>query len=141
MQCKYLKFKSDSLMMYWRFQVSEDYGYVLYSCFGSFYIPSCIMVFVYIKIYLAIRLRDPFNSWRRYHFKVIIFRARTRRQNKREVIFFREQYQSWILFHTFLQSILNNSENQNQDMNLNLNLIFRSDRTSSRSSVCLYETF
>jgi len=35
----------------------EDPGYVLYSCFGSFYIPSCIMVFVYFKIYFAIRAR------------------------------------------------------------------------------------
>ena len=37
------------------FQLSEDTGYVLYSAFGSFYIPSCIMVFVYINIYVAAR--------------------------------------------------------------------------------------
>jgi len=37
--------------------LSEDTGYVLYSAFGSFYIPSCIMVFVYIKIYFAVRKR------------------------------------------------------------------------------------
>ena len=36
-------------------QLSEDTGYVLYSAFGSFYIPSCIMVFVYINIYFAAR--------------------------------------------------------------------------------------
>lgn len=29
----------------------------MYSAFGSFYIPSCIMVFVYIKIYFAARER------------------------------------------------------------------------------------
>ena len=39
------------------FQLSKDIGYVLYSAFGSFYIPSCIMVFVYIKIYFAARDR------------------------------------------------------------------------------------
>jgi len=38
-------------------QLSEDTGYVLYSAFGSFYIPSCIMVFVYIQIYFAARAR------------------------------------------------------------------------------------
>ena len=36
-------------------QLSGDVGYVMYSAFGSFYIPSCIMVFVYIKIYFAAR--------------------------------------------------------------------------------------
>ena len=39
------------------FQLSQDLGYVMYSAFGSFYIPSCIMVFVYIKIYYAARER------------------------------------------------------------------------------------
>ena len=38
-------------------QLSKDIGYVMYSAFGSFYIPSCIMVFVYIKIYFAARDR------------------------------------------------------------------------------------
>ena len=40
-------------------QLSEDIGYVLYSAFGSFYIPSCIMVFVYINIYFAARSVKP----------------------------------------------------------------------------------
>lgn len=39
------------------FQLSEDIGYVLYSALGSFYIPSCIMVFVYIRIYFAAKAR------------------------------------------------------------------------------------
>ncbi|XP_063704742.1 alpha-2C adrenergic receptor [Culicoides brevitarsis] len=38
-------------------QLSEDIGYVLYSALGSFYIPSCIMVFVYIRIYFAAKRR------------------------------------------------------------------------------------
>ena len=38
-------------------QVSDEVGYVMYSALGSFYIPSCIMVFVYIKIYWAARDR------------------------------------------------------------------------------------
>lgn len=38
-------------------QLSEDLGYVLYSALGSFYIPSCIMVFVYIRIYFAAKAR------------------------------------------------------------------------------------
>uniref|UniRef100_A0A2M4CZJ9 Putative alpha-2 adrenergic receptor n=1 Tax=Anopheles darlingi TaxID=43151 RepID=A0A2M4CZJ9_ANODA len=38
-------------------QVSQDIGYVLYSALGSFYIPSCIMVFVYIRIYFAAKAR------------------------------------------------------------------------------------
>ncbi|CAH1728618.1 unnamed protein product [Chironomus riparius] len=38
-------------------QLSEDIGYVLYSALGSFYIPSCIMVFVYIRIYYAAKAR------------------------------------------------------------------------------------
>ena len=33
----------------------------MYSAFGSFYIPSCIMVFVYIKIYFAARERARRN--------------------------------------------------------------------------------
>lgn len=37
--------------------VSEDLGYVLYSALGSFYIPAVVMVFVYIKIFLAARKR------------------------------------------------------------------------------------
>jgi len=39
------------------FQLSQDIGYVLYSALGSFYIPSCIMVFVYIRIYFAAKAR------------------------------------------------------------------------------------
>eukprot|EP00093_Oithona_nana_P001927 01927.XXX_17980_16520_1 [CDS] Oithona nana genome sequencing. len=42
---------------YFALQLSQDVGYVMYSAFGSFYIPSCIMVFVYIKIYYAARER------------------------------------------------------------------------------------
>ncbi|KAJ2941606.1 hypothetical protein O0L34_g14662 [Tuta absoluta] len=38
-------------------QVSDDIGYVIYSALGSFYIPSCIMVFVYIRIYYAAKAR------------------------------------------------------------------------------------
>lgn len=38
-------------------QLSQDIGYVLYSALGSFYIPSCIMVFVYIRIYFAAKRR------------------------------------------------------------------------------------
>ncbi|XP_049880649.1 alpha-2Db adrenergic receptor [Pectinophora gossypiella] len=38
-------------------KVSEDIGYVLYSSLGSFFIPSCIMVFVYIRIYYAAKAR------------------------------------------------------------------------------------
>ncbi|KAL6958677.1 Alpha-2B adrenergic receptor [Sarracenia purpurea var. burkii] len=37
--------------------LSKDIGYVLYSALGSFYIPSCIMVFVYIRIYFAAKAR------------------------------------------------------------------------------------
>lgn len=43
--------------MHFMFQLSEDIGYVLYSALGSFYIPSCIMVFVYIRIYFAAKAR------------------------------------------------------------------------------------
>lgn len=42
---------------YFLFQLSKDLGYVLYSALGSFYIPSCIMVFVYIRIYYAAKAR------------------------------------------------------------------------------------
>ncbi|XP_047112211.1 alpha-2B adrenergic receptor-like [Schistocerca piceifrons] len=38
-------------------ELSNDIGYVLYSALGSFYIPSCIMVFVYIRIYYAAKAR------------------------------------------------------------------------------------
>lgn len=38
-------------------QLSEDLGYRIYSALGSFYIPSCIMVFVYIRIYFAAKAR------------------------------------------------------------------------------------
>uniref|UniRef100_A0A146LKI9 Alpha-2B adrenergic receptor n=1 Tax=Lygus hesperus TaxID=30085 RepID=A0A146LKI9_LYGHE len=37
--------------------LSKDIGYVMYSALGSFYIPSCIMVFVYIRIYYAAKAR------------------------------------------------------------------------------------
>lgn len=40
-----------------QFQLSQDIGYVLYSALGSFYLPSCIMVFVYIRIYYAAKKR------------------------------------------------------------------------------------
>ena len=46
-------------------QLSQDLGYVMYSAFGSFYIPSCIMVFVYIKIYFAARDRARRNIMKR----------------------------------------------------------------------------
>ncbi|KAJ0170694.1 hypothetical protein K1T71_013466 [Dendrolimus kikuchii] len=47
-----------SLDRYWSItQVSDDIGYVIYSALGSFYIPSCIMVFVYIRIYFAAKAR------------------------------------------------------------------------------------
>lgn len=42
-------------------QLSNDIGYVLYSALGSFYIPSCIMVFVYIRIYYAAKARARRN--------------------------------------------------------------------------------
>lgn len=38
-------------------QISDNLGYVLYSALGSFYIPSFIMVFVYIRIYYAAKKR------------------------------------------------------------------------------------
>ena len=37
--------------------LSEDIGYVVYSAFGSFFIPAFIMVFVYFKIYQAAKER------------------------------------------------------------------------------------
>ena len=37
--------------------LSSDKGYVLYSAFGSFYIPLLVMSFVYIKIFLATKRR------------------------------------------------------------------------------------
>ena len=46
-----------NVSLFFVFQLSQDLGYVMYSAFGSFYIPSCIMVFVYIKIYYAARER------------------------------------------------------------------------------------
>ena len=44
-------------MKFLSLQLSEELGYVLYSALGSFYIPSCIMVFVYIRIYYAAKAR------------------------------------------------------------------------------------
>merc|ERR1712018_936943 len=44
-------------VVYPQCQLSQEIGYVMYSAFRSFYIPSCIMVFVYIKIYYAARER------------------------------------------------------------------------------------
>ncbi|GAB6021893.1 hypothetical protein CHUAL_006059 [Chamberlinius hualienensis] len=38
-------------------EVSNDLGYVIYSASGSFFIPSVIMVFVYVRIYYAARSR------------------------------------------------------------------------------------
>lgn len=46
----------------------------MYSAFGSFYIPSCIMVFVYIKIYFAARERARRN---------IKMRRKSRRKSNR----------------------------------------------------------
>ncbi|GFY23888.1 alpha-2C adrenergic receptor [Trichonephila clavipes] len=37
--------------------LSDDVGYVLYSALGSFYVPAFVMVFVYIKIFMAARSR------------------------------------------------------------------------------------
>jgi hypothetical protein len=37
--------------------LNDDLGYVIYSACGSFYIPLCIMLFVYLKIFLATRER------------------------------------------------------------------------------------
>ncbi|XP_055874248.1 alpha-2C adrenergic receptor-like [Biomphalaria glabrata] len=41
--------------------LSEDIGYVVYSAFGSFFIPAFIMVFVYFKIYQAAKERARKN--------------------------------------------------------------------------------
>lgn len=38
-------------------QLTDDVGYVLYSALGSFFIPCAVMVFTYIKIFLAARSR------------------------------------------------------------------------------------
>ncbi|XP_064602602.1 alpha-2C adrenergic receptor-like [Liolophura sinensis] len=38
-------------------ELSEDIGYVLYSSMGSFYIPMVIILFVYMRVYLAARER------------------------------------------------------------------------------------
>lgn len=37
--------------------LSDDLGYVLYSAFGSFFIPAVVMVFVYARIFVAARSR------------------------------------------------------------------------------------
>lgn len=37
--------------------LSDDIGYVLYSAFGSFFIPAIVMVFVYARIFVAARSR------------------------------------------------------------------------------------
>ncbi|XP_075162807.1 alpha2-adrenergic-like octopamine receptor [Haematobia irritans] len=51
-------YKIYEVTMYYKiYELSEDIGYVLYSALGSFYIPSCIMVFVYIRIYFAAKAR------------------------------------------------------------------------------------
>lgn len=41
--------------------LSEDLGYVLYSAFGSFYVPAIVMVFVYARIFVAARSRARRN--------------------------------------------------------------------------------
>ncbi|BFZ01177.1 hypothetical protein BsWGS_04216 [Bradybaena similaris] len=41
--------------------LSKDIGYVVYSAFGSFFIPAFIMVFVYYKIYQAAKERARKN--------------------------------------------------------------------------------
>ncbi|XP_053213003.1 MATH and LRR domain-containing protein PFE0570w-like isoform X2 [Panonychus citri] len=38
-------------------ELSKDTGYVVYSSFGSFYVPAIVMVFVYAKIFVAARSR------------------------------------------------------------------------------------
>lgn len=48
-------------MLIFLLQLSKDIGYVVYSALGSFYIPSCIMVFVYIRIYFAAKARARRN--------------------------------------------------------------------------------
>ncbi|KAL3254054.1 hypothetical protein MRX96_054345 [Rhipicephalus microplus] len=49
--------KSQQASDYPQCSVSEDVGYVLYSALGSFYVPAVVMVFVYIRIFLAARSR------------------------------------------------------------------------------------
>lgn len=49
--------KSQQASEYPQCSVSEDVGYVLYSALGSFYVPAVVMVFVYIRIFLAARSR------------------------------------------------------------------------------------
>ncbi|XP_064631263.1 alpha-2C adrenergic receptor-like [Lineus longissimus] len=41
--------------------ISEEIGYVVYSCMGSFYIPLIVMVVVYFRIYLAAKARAHRN--------------------------------------------------------------------------------
>lgn len=41
--------------------LSEDLGYVLYSAFGSFFVPAIVMVFVYARIFVAARSRARRN--------------------------------------------------------------------------------
>ena len=72
-------------------QLSEDTGYVLYSAFGSFYIPSCIMVFVYINIYFAARSVNEavFKNWWKvtnecYVFLNIIQKKTQQKKNPKE---------------------------------------------------------
>lgn len=48
-------------------QLSDETGYVIYSALGSFYIPSVIMVFVYIRIYFAARSRARRNMKKKQH--------------------------------------------------------------------------
>uniref|UniRef100_A0A8D9ASA1 Tyramine/octopamine receptor n=1 Tax=Cacopsylla melanoneura TaxID=428564 RepID=A0A8D9ASA1_9HEMI len=51
------KVKRPANQLYPKCELSKDLGYVVYSALGSFYIPSCIMVFVYIRIYYAAKAR------------------------------------------------------------------------------------
>jgi hypothetical protein len=41
--------------------ISEEIGYVVYSCMGSFYVPLIVMVVVYFRIYLAAKARAHRN--------------------------------------------------------------------------------
>ena len=61
-------------------QLSKDIGYVLYSALGSFYIPSCIMVFVYIRIYFAARAR----ARRQQENKIKRRQSQTKEQKEKE---------------------------------------------------------
>lgn len=45
--------------------LSEDFGYVLYSSLGSFYVPALVMVFVYARIFVAARSRARRNIKKR----------------------------------------------------------------------------